>query len=115
MYQQSNGNIFPPTNIPWQYYKAPRFVEDKSIMVYSGDVNDKDTQNTSLPALHVAIISIVGVSIVSITILVRRYWKQKQRSGQTEVVDDNFYYGDEEDEEDYQESAFTDENDYYDT
>ena len=54
MYQQSNGNILPSTNIPWYYYtlthNGGRFIEDRSIMVYSGDTEVSDNVEENNPA-----------------------------------------------------------------
>ena len=59
------------------------------------------------------VVSVVCIAIL-VTIIVRRNCKQKHNSARTGIVDDNFYCDDEEDEENYQEIAFTDENDYHD-
>ena len=65
---------------------------------------------------HIAIIvvsSLVCLTILIVIAVFCRWFKQRQRAGETATVEDNLYYGDEDYEEEYQESAFMDNNDYY--
>ena len=63
----------------------------------------------------IVIASVAGaVSILDIilTIFCCRCRKAKKEDKEVEIVDDNFYYG-EDGGEDYQESKFVDKNEYY--
>ena len=124
----SYGSPFPPTFIHWRYYTVTTgtqgaFAEDKDMMVYS--FNDDTTHPNRvastndqpiLSKLQIAIIfisSLVFVAILVIVVFLTRWLKSRQIARETATVDNNFYYRDEDYDEEYQETAFTDQNDYY--
>jgi hypothetical protein len=119
MYQMSFGSPFPTTNAPWNYYTGQNgdFVEDDTMMVYSTDTPELSTDDKPiLTTLFIVIIvasSVVFIIILLVFVFLHRCFKNRQSARKTETVDDNFYYGDEDYDEEYQESAIVDQNDYY--
>jgi hypothetical protein len=119
MYQMSYGSPFPKTYFPWNYYTGQNgdFVPDYTMMVYSTDTPEPYTNVKSiLSTLFIVIIvtsSVVFITFLLVLFFLYRCFKKRQSARKIETVDDNFYYGDEDYDEEYQESAIVDQNDYY--
>jgi hypothetical protein len=89
--------------------------EDDTKMMNSAD-DDKRMHTTVLSTMHIVIIVtsiVVFLTILIVIVVFCRWFKQRQIARETATVDDNFYYGDEDYEEEYQESAIMDNNYYY--
>ena len=63
----------------------------------------------------IIIVTSISVFIIMLVLFVIlcKLLKSRQKSKETETVDDNFYYGHDDFDEEYQGSAITDQNDYY--
>eukprot|EP00092_Neocalanus_flemingeri_P072796 GFUD01089675.1.p1 GENE.GFUD01089675.1~~GFUD01089675.1.p1 ORF type:complete len:319 (-),score=70.90 GFUD01089675.1:58-879(-) len=118
MKQNLKGSPFPHTSFPWQYYDyaaiAGKYEDDDQMMVYSADKNDAtETAQITNSLLAIIVISPTVVIIIIIILGLFLLIQRRQKANAQETVNENPYYGEEDYEEEYQETAVVDNNDYY--